>query len=542
MALPIKANDTQEGCNPIASNCVIWQGPDIPCIKLCKGDTISDVSAKLAERLCTILEYLDVSAYDLTCFNPICPSPRDFQELIQLLVDRICAINDIVNPTNGGGGGGGTVGCPDCIVPVAACLQRPDALGNVTATLQLRDYVILIGNEICTITTSLAAIDSRVTSLEAAVTDIQTNCCAGGGGGGADLTMPASVCVGTGDGTPVIDYLVALDAAFCTLQTSSGTQSDTNTALSYKCINGTDTLPGGTGIWNSIPGWIDSPTNLAQAVQDLWLIACEQNDTIINLNQDLETLQDVVSQCCGATKCTDTRLIANAFIQLQTPGNSFFVISFDPALSVIPNGYSICPNVPAEVIMFPSNASGPITPSQSIPYGNDFDEFNYPGPFRTLDLNGPYINVINALYVTITINICVTNGTETCTVSTIIPGIDTQGGIGIISTMAPTLQAFGTPENPIVTATLYPDGYPNDYSGGTRWVMNLRLDNNNGPIIASNTVTNASKGSKIEFSFTDLLPGQSYGMTVDVLQGSFSRLGIQAISNAVTPAEPAPAP
>lgn len=535
MALPIKANDTQEGCNPIASNCVIWQGPDIPCIKLCKGDTISDVSAKLAERLCTILEYLDVSAYDLTCFNPICPSPRDFQELIQLLVDRICAINDI--PVTPGGG----AGCPDCVVPVAQCLQRPDALGNIVTTLQLRDYVVLIGNEICSITTTVASIDSRVTSLETAVTDIQNNCCAGGGGGSVDLTMPASVCLGTGNGTPVIDYLVALDAAFCNLETTAGSQNDTNTALSYKCINGTDTLPSGTGTWNSIQGWIDSPTNLAQAVQDLWLIACEQNDTIISLNQDLEALQEVVSQCCGATKCTDTRLIADAFIQLSTPGNSYFVISFNTTASVIPNGYYVCPDVPAEVIIFPSNASAPITPSQSIPYGNDFDEFNYPGPFRTLDLNGPYSNVVNALYATITLNVCMTNGTDTCTVSTLIPGIETSGA-GVISTMAPTLEAFGTPENPIVTATLYPDGYPNDYSGGTTWVMNLRLDNNNGPIVASTRVTNASLGSKIEFSFTDLLPGQSYGMTVDILQGSFSKLGIQAISNAVTPSAPAPAP
>jgi hypothetical protein len=254
----------------------------------------------------------------------------------------------------------------------------------------------------------------------------------------------------------------------------------------------------------------------------------------------------VISQCCGATKCTDTRLIADAFLQLQGIGQSFFVISFNPTASVIPNGYSICPNVPVEVSIFPSNESAPITPPQSIPYGNDFDEFNYPGPFRTLDLNGPYNTVTWALYVTITLNICVTNGTETCTVSTIIPGIPTGGGNEMVSAMAPTLEAFGTAENPIVKATLYPNGFPHSFSVTsvpTQWVMNLRLGNNNGPIIASNTVTNVSLGSKIEFSFTDgLLPGQSYGMTVDIIQGAFSILGTQAISNAVTPAAPAPAP
>jgi hypothetical protein len=546
MALPIKANDTQEGCNPIASNCVIWQGPDIPCIKLCKGDTISDVSAKLAERLCTILDYLDVSAYDLTCFNPICPSPRDFQELIQLLIDRICAINNIVNPTNGGGGGSGTVGCPDCIVPVATCLQRPDALGNITATLQLRDYVILIGNEICTITTSLAAIDSRVTSLEAAVTDIQNNCCAGGGGSGGDLVMPASVCVGTGANTPVIDYLVALDAAFCTLQTSSGTQNDTNTALSYKCINGTDTLPSGTGTWNSVPGWIDSPTNLAQAVQDLWLVACQQNDAIISLNTTVEELQTQLALCCGiAATCQTARYIAAAWYEPATgaglsPG--YFVIGFDPVLSSIPAGYSICQDTPATVTVFPSNQSGPISPPLLIDPGNDFDEIHYPGPFRTPGLGntGPYAGVPGALFATITIDMCITNGTDTCTTTAIISNVRLEGSIQDV--LKASLTAGGTPENPTVRATLYPDGYPVIYTGGTQWVMNLRLGNNNGPVVASTTVNTASQGSKIEFTFTDLLPGQSYGMTVNIIQGAFSELNIQALNNAVTPAAPAPAP
>jgi len=69
MALPIQSNSTQEGCNPISSNCVIWQGPDIPCINLCNGDTVSDVVAKLAEKLCTLLDQTTISAYDLSCFN-----------------------------------------------------------------------------------------------------------------------------------------------------------------------------------------------------------------------------------------------------------------------------------------------------------------------------------------------------------------------------------------------------------------------------------------------------------------------------------------
>ena len=58
-------------CSPISSNCVVWQGPDIPCIKLCIGDTVSDVVFAMATELCTILDTLKVTNYDLTCFNMI---------------------------------------------------------------------------------------------------------------------------------------------------------------------------------------------------------------------------------------------------------------------------------------------------------------------------------------------------------------------------------------------------------------------------------------------------------------------------------------
>jgi hypothetical protein len=39
MALPLEPTNTQRGCTPLSSNCVIWQGPDISCINLCKGPT-----------------------------------------------------------------------------------------------------------------------------------------------------------------------------------------------------------------------------------------------------------------------------------------------------------------------------------------------------------------------------------------------------------------------------------------------------------------------------------------------------------------------
>ena len=396
MALPIKANDTQEGCNPIASNCVIWQGPDIPCIKLCKGDTISDVSAKLAERLCTILEYVDVSAYDLSCFNPICPSPKDFQDLIQLLIDRICALNNI--PVTPGGG----AGCPDCVVPVAQCLQRPDALGNITASLQLRDYVILIGNEICSLTVSISSLDSRITILESAVTDIQTNCCSGGSGG--DLTMPASQCLGTGNGLPIVDYLIALDAAFCTLETTAGNQNDINTALSYKCINGSDPLPSGSGTYSSLTGWVESPTNLAQAVQDLWLIVCEQNDAIISLQTQL-------TECCeGSGPPTPSCAEVDVWDMTRgtlIKGTSWIIV---PAFSgTIPSGWAYPTGVTGATVVITDNGGNTYTSTYDV-----LTWINNPASVGGFTLPGAQVSYASTHY-TVSITLTLVNGGSTCT-------------------------------------------------------------------------------------------------------------------------------
>jgi hypothetical protein len=69
--IPSKFYDTS-GCDSTSSNCVVWQGPDLDCIQLCNGDTISTVVAKMAERLCQLTSQdctleLDISGVILNC-------------------------------------------------------------------------------------------------------------------------------------------------------------------------------------------------------------------------------------------------------------------------------------------------------------------------------------------------------------------------------------------------------------------------------------------------------------------------------------------
>ena len=148
MALPIQPTNTQAGCNPVSSNCVIWQGPDIPCIDLCKGDSISDVTYKLATELCTLVDQLDITGFDVSCFPPICPKPEDIHDLIQFILDKLCELQD----ATGTGTTPDVPVCPDdCIVSIAECFYYPNQFGQQVTTMTLTEYATTIGIRVCEI-------------------------------------------------------------------------------------------------------------------------------------------------------------------------------------------------------------------------------------------------------------------------------------------------------------------------------------------------------------------------------------------------------
>lgn len=151
-------------CSPVSSNCVIWQGPNIDCISLCTGDSISTVIYNLATELCTIMNQLDLTNLDLACLKVGTNPPETFSELIQLLINKICN-----TPTGSNLPAAITDPCPtNCIVPIAECFQS-----GTQTTMLLLDYVQMIGEKVCslvdqidTINTNITNIDKRVTILE----------------------------------------------------------------------------------------------------------------------------------------------------------------------------------------------------------------------------------------------------------------------------------------------------------------------------------------------------------------------------------------
>lgn len=392
MALPIKSNSTQEGCNPISSNCVIWQGPDIPCINLCNGDTVSDVVAKLAEKLCTILDQTQLSTYDISCFTPVCPTPQSFSDLIQVLIGKICALENIT-PTEDN-----KSACPDnCFVTVAACLQTTDFLGNTVTSLSLKDYVIKLGNEICNILTQISTLQTGLTELEERVAYIEANCC----NTSVTITVPTS-CLSGGSNIPIVNFVVALENAFCDLQTAVG---DIPGAIATQCIANSDpqlsVFPAVTPTMNAILGWNTSPGTLAQAVENLWLALCDARTAISTLQTTVATLQSDLAACCAAT-CAD---IVWTFGGSGVRAVKFLDLSFN---GTVPGVFDYCGGATDTTVTVTDAFNN------SFVFNEDVLAAINAGSVIDLDISSAPPVTEYSVYYEVEIDLCLTDGTITC--------------------------------------------------------------------------------------------------------------------------------
>ena len=164
MALPIQPSDTQAGCNPVSSNCVIWQGPDIPCITLCRGDSISDVTYKVATELCTLVDQLDIAGFDVSCFPPICPKPENIHDLIQFILDTLCTQQTEIGTAKSNTG----FDCTDalnCQISIAPCFQYTNAFGDLITQMSLSDYATAIATKVCEILDDIITINATLITL-----------------------------------------------------------------------------------------------------------------------------------------------------------------------------------------------------------------------------------------------------------------------------------------------------------------------------------------------------------------------------------------
>lgn len=105
-------------CVKTSSNCIVWDGPDIPCLNLCKGTPVTAVLYQLAMKYCDILAPLSAS-YDVKCLNVA--DDTSLPDIVQALINRICEIEVEAGP-EGPPGIAGLAGPPGNYVVVEPIL------------------------------------------------------------------------------------------------------------------------------------------------------------------------------------------------------------------------------------------------------------------------------------------------------------------------------------------------------------------------------------------------------------------------------------
>jgi len=285
MATPITTpGSNRDNCPKISTSCVIWQGPDIPCIHLCAGDSIDEVVFKLATLLCDVTEnILDVTTLEFSCLvNTGEENPGTLLETLQAIITKVCSIN-----TTGSGGGTGRPGeviSSDPIVNLPSCLYFTQD-GDVVTALPITEYAAYLASIICTIITDISSINSTISNLTTRIISLE-NTVANLSSYTYEIYVTSQCASAPTSGTTLLiqDAFTNLESSFCNLINTTGITTLLISAINMQCPSlGTALqLNNPASTMNALSGWVNTPTTVADSITNLWLTMCDMRNSLVN--------------------------------------------------------------------------------------------------------------------------------------------------------------------------------------------------------------------------------------------------------------------
>jgi hypothetical protein len=479
--IPSNSSNMTNGCDSISSNCVIWQGPDISCIDLCNGDTISEVTYKLATEVCDLITSgvtanPNLDGLDLTCLNIPGTTPTTLVPVLQEMVNSICADSGSNLPPEN------YVQDNLPIMTLPLCLQYNDAGGNLVTQLRLDLFATLIANKVCDILTTISSIQSTLTSYGDRIAILEA--CVLPCSGVVVEKQIVPTCILPSVLTDVSVLVLAIEARFCALENAVGLPAAINSAISQTVIvSSYTTLTNNAVTYGSITGWNAGASTLAESFQNAWVV----------IDDMYTAIQNIQLNCCpSGCDAVTFGFIANG---VTNPSGEIDTINFDFTSSSIPAAFNDCAG--STVVTITDASSTSITSTVNV---------------SSLQSNPSGINVSTAALNTsqdlsISVAFCVTNGSDTCSdvAAGTVPGIVPCPAI-INVTGVTTEDATVEFANLIgVTAT-----YVIDILDGSGVIVDTYTQNNPGV-----TVTN---------TFTGLTPGTTYTARVTVEKGGATKV------------------
>lgn len=271
-------NNKVTSCEDVSSTCVIWDGPALSfaCmnIEICKGDSINIALYELFKMMCQLLEKTDISLIDSTCLFDLPSEPDTFEELLNLIIQKLCdqditvlSLEDVENRTY-------SANLPYCLQNVNDVLTvtklpidqyfNKVAFSMCEPIAQLDDNLI----EIADIQVQIALLDAEITAVCAPIAGLEVT----------------PVCSAPAIPTLINKALEALESAFCSYRNFTGTPDELSKAIALDCPNlNTLSALSNTNTMSDIYGWVNTPTNVAQSMNNLWLTICDIRSAIRNI-------------------------------------------------------------------------------------------------------------------------------------------------------------------------------------------------------------------------------------------------------------------
>jgi hypothetical protein len=92
-------NEDNNCVDPVSSGCVIWQGEDIACLGITKGQTLTTIETVIANKICELSDESDLS--DLTLCGDLIAlmsgKDKNVANLLQVLVTYNCTLKDLID-------------------------------------------------------------------------------------------------------------------------------------------------------------------------------------------------------------------------------------------------------------------------------------------------------------------------------------------------------------------------------------------------------------------------------------------------------------
>lgn len=387
---PLKTNIQKDTCAPISSNCVIWQGPDLPCINVCSGDTISDLVYKLAVDVCDLQDTSGLTNLDLSELVKVCSTTAEpaktLSDILNLLITKTVCLSDIVKtlPTSAN-----TYTEPT--LNLTACLQYLSGSGGTVTQLIHSQYTLRIATVLCAYisttnstlsshTSELSSHNTRISNLENAAGEQVVSCLNGGALTDLDVALKNT------------------EDLLCEYQDILGTTSDLNTAFGKQCsglTGSTKSLSTGSTMSTTYPSWNSSVDTLAKSLSNLWYTVC-----------DIRGAVKIIQDTCCKFDCTSI-VLDFGYQWIDSTTIKFF---FNGRTS-LPDTFYDCNTDDGTEFIFKDGLGNTATKYISI---RDVMDDTASTPVRSIEVDLSLDGLDTSTGLTITADPCFTDGTTNC--------------------------------------------------------------------------------------------------------------------------------